>query len=599
MDKQLDYFQQVAQAVEEEYAFTLATAKENLSKSPNELRKMGLSIFPCSIKSYNNEGNKALLQLETSFVINTAYIKRGSCVSIKTQSGDFDGRVYELNAQNISIGLNDATELDVYDKSVRVDFRPDDRTLTCMRLGMRFFQEKEELQLMAQDLGREASTASFSHPQLNASQQVAVASILSSALTTRIQGPPGTGKTYTLALAVLELIQNNKKVLICAPSNTAVDNLCFKIIELNPQAKLGLLRVGNEEKIQDALSPFTVDEKIAHAKNSDYLRALNKQLAKAQQVADRFIRNYSKEAAQEKKEAQTEVKQLRREINAHHHETTSELIAQSSVIAGTPVALFNALSKDFKADVLIIDEAGQALTPLVWLAASFARQLVLCGDPQQLPPLVLSAKARKLGLSKSLLEFYQSASPAILLTQQYRIPSAVFDHCNSYFYENKLADATFQKPGELYFVDTAGFGEGEQVNEETGSIENPSEVQVLEKLLQTHNLSPQNTVILSPYSAQIALIAKQLGATWRVSTIDSMQGQEAEHIVISLTRSNPDGVIGFLDDYRRMNVAITRTQVNCYILGDSSTLGNDDFYSKLIQHIEQQLHYKSAWEYEY
>ncbi|MNG41003.1 hypothetical protein D3C84_1299040 [compost metagenome] len=69
-------------------------------------------------------------------------------------------------------------------------------------------------------------------------------------------------------------------------------------------------------------------------------------------------------------------------------------------------------------------------------------------------------------------------------------------------------------------------------------------------------------------------------------------------MVISLTRSNPEGIIGFLSDYRRTNVAISRTQKNCYLIGDSATLGNDDFYAVLLQEIEQHGIYRSAWEFE-
>ncbi|MNY06888.1 hypothetical protein D3C86_1396680 [compost metagenome] len=121
---------------------------------------------------------------------------------------------------------------------------------------------------------------------------------------------------------------------------------------------------------------------------------------------------------------------------------------------------------------------------------------------------------------------------------------------------------------------------------------------ILRKILETESLDPKRTVILAPYSAQIALLQKELGSEWKVSTIDAIQGQEEENIVVSFTRSNPDGIIGFLSDYRRTNVAISRTKRACYLIGDSATLGNDPFYSELLNEIEQNGVYRSAWEFE-
>jgi superfamily I DNA and/or RNA helicase len=84
----------------------------------------------------------------------------------------------------------------------------------------------------------------------------------------------------------------------------------------------------------------------------------------------------------------------------------------------------------------------------------------------------------------------------------------------------------------------------------------------------------------------------------RISTIDSFQGQEKENIIVSLVRSNDEGEIGFLKDYRRMNVAITRAKENLIVIGDSATIGNDKFYREFLAYVEANGVYRTVWEFD-
>lgn len=590
------FIDSIEKSVEEEIDFIWKSHQEATLLSSAELRKAGLRVFPCKINKDTAKSDARFVSLETSFSINTSYFKRGVNVLLKTDTNELKARIYDLSDNLMTLKISEEADLDLFDKTIQVDYLPDDRTLDCMRFGVKFFNEQSKLHDFYNDLLKPSENVLFVDSRLNESQQKALGSILSTGLTTLIQGPPGTGKTHTLAVAILELIKLKKRVIISAPSNTAVDNLCLKVISLSDGSPINLLRVGNDEKINNSLSAYTTLEKLESSKKNEVLKNLNKQLIKAQQVADRFVRNFSAENAQEKREARQEVKQLRKEIRAYTRAAESELIESSSIIAGTPVALFNTLSKDFSSDVLIIDEAGQALTPLIWLIAGFGNKLVLCGDPQQLPPVVLSQKAKSMGLGESLLEYCCQQVKPILLTQQYRIPGNVLTYCNRFFYEGKLT-STVENSGFIRFIDMAGYGEGEQTNPETGSISNWSEVLIIQQLINQEGINPENTAVLAPYSAQISLLQNQLGHLWHVSTIDSVQGQEKDNIIISLTRSNEEGTIGFLSDYRRTNVAITRTKKRCYVVGDSSTLGNDPFYNGLIEHMESTESYTSAWEF--
>lgn len=583
------------QAVQEEISYSRALAAENLKASPNELRKQGLSLFPCEIAEIRSGIDGDFYQLETSFVINNAFFRRGASVLFYIENKSYKARIVELNAYSLLLFCKEDLEGNVRENPVRVDFIPDDRTLECMQLGLRFLKEHKHLQEFERSFQTEKETsASFEHPTLNLSQQRAVGAILSSDPTVVIQGPPGTGKTHTLSIAIEELVKHGKKVLVTAPSNTAVDNLCKKIAA----AKISLLRVGNEEKVAPEIMPYTIDTYLDSGKAAQYGQSLKKQIQKAEQIANRHIRNYTKEAADEKRAARKELRELQKELRKLAHDSEEQLIESSSVVAGTPVGLFNELSKNHSFDVVIMDEAGQALAPLTWLTASFGKKLVLCGDPQQLPPVVLSSKAIQLGLNKSLLETVTEFQHPILLNEQYRMSPEIVSVINPYFYRGLLQTAAGIPAGQIQFIDMAGFGEGEIQNETTGSFENEDEIRIIQKLIESESLDPKRTVILAPYSAQIARLEKELGSAWKVSTIDAIQGQEQENILISFTRSNPDGIIGFLSDYRRTNVAISRAKRACYLIGDSATLGNDPFYSELLNEIEQFGIYRSAWEFE-
>lgn len=585
---------QLEQAVQEEISYSRALAAENLKASPNELRKQGLSLFPCEITEIRSGIDGDFYQLETSFVINNAFFRRGASVLFYVENKAYKARIVELNAYSLLLFCKEELEGNVRENPVRVDFTPDDRTLECMQLGLRFLKEHKHLQEFERDFQTEKETVLFEHPTLNLSQQRAVGAILNPDPTVVIQGPPGTGKTHTLSIAIEELVKRGKKVLVTAPSNTAVDNLCKKIAA----AKFSLLRVGNEEKVAAEIMPYTIDAYLDSGKAAQYGQSLKKQIQRAEQIANRHIRNYTREAADEKRAARKELRELQKELRKLAHDSEEQLIESSSVVAGTPVGLFNELSKNHSFDVVIMDEAGQALAPLTWLTASFGKKLVLCGDPQQLPPVVLSSKAIQLGLNKSLLETVTEFQQPILLNEQYRMSPEIVSVINPYFYRGLLQTAAGIPEGQIQFIDMAGFGEGETQNETTGSFENEDEIRIIQKLIESESLDPKRTVILAPYSAQIARLEKELGSAWKVSTIDAIQGQEEENILISFTRSNPDGVIGFLSDYRRTNVAISRAKRACFLIGDSATLGNDPFYSALLNEIEQFGVYRSAWEFQ-
>ncbi|MFN8292057.1 MAG: C-terminal helicase domain-containing protein, partial [Chitinophagaceae bacterium] len=142
----------------------------------------------------------------------------------------------------------------------------------------------------------------------------------------------------------------------------------------------------------------------------------------------------------------------------------------------------------------------------------------------------------------------------------------------------------------------AGSGYNEQHGPDGTSLQNEGELAIVNHLLQEEQFELAASAFISPYSGQVAAAKEVLPGGLRISTIDSFQGQEKENIIVSLVRSNDEGVIGFLKDYRRMNVAITRAKERLIVIGDSATIGADKFYNEFLAYAEQHGSYRTVWE---
>ena len=171
---------------------------------------------------------------------------------------------------------------------------------------------------------------------------------------------------------------------------------------------------------------------------------------------------------------------------------------------------------------------------------------------------------------------------------------------SSYFYKDLLETAAHLEDTGLHihFIDTAGSGFQEKKGPDGSSLQNDGELRVIRQLLQTEQLDLATTAVIAPYSGQITAARELLPNGLRISTVDSFQGQEMDNIIISLVRSNDDGEIGFLKDYRRMNVALTRAKESLYVIGDSATLGNDPFFMQLLGYMEKSGNYRTVWEFD-
>ena len=171
---------------------------------------------------------------------------------------------------------------------------------------------------------------------------------------------------------------------------------------------------------------------------------------------------------------------------------------------------------------------------------------------------------------------------------------------SAYFYNGLLQTAVHLADNgtHITFIDTAGSGYNETRGTNGMSLQNEGELTIVKKLLENELPDFSKTAFISPYSGQVAAAQEVLPPGLRVSTIDSFQGQEKENIIVSLVRSNEDGELGFLKDYRRMNVAITRAKEKLYVIGDSATIGADHFFNDFLTYVEKSGCYRTVWEFD-
>lgn len=495
----------------------------------------------------------------------------------------------------------------IEDNGVGIKLAPDQRTTTIMKMVLKDLESNRDLYRLFQMLHGSNETGSenslpelsinFNNQHLNASQQQAVKAIIQNENITIVHGPPGTGKTTTLIEAIVQLIKAGEKILVAAPSNTAVDNIAKGLIAQG----VNVLRTGNTSKVDEAIFLHTPEGRLANSKQQKEIKELKIRAEQFRKMALKYKRSFGKAEREQRNLLFKEVKNIRTEIKKIQAYNEEKLFTGADVILGTPIGLYDSKIRQLTFHTLVMDEAGQCIEPLAWCIFPLAEKYVLAGDHLQLPPTVLSNDAARLGLNKSILESsIASVSNVYLLNTQYRMREAIAGFSSSYFYKGLLQTAAhlINTGTHITFVDTAGSGFNETQGANGMSLQNEGELTIAQKLITTEMLDVAATAFISPYTGQVSAAKEILPKEMRISTIDSFQGQEKEIIILSLVRSNDEGEIGFLKDYRRMNVAITRAKEQLFVIGDSATIGADAFYNFFLTYIETSGTYRSVWEFE-
>mgnify|MGYP001092979625 CR=1 FL=1 len=461
---------------------------------------------------------------------------------------------------------------------------------------------------------------------LNESQKEAAIKIATAKDVAIIHGPPGTGKTTTLVQAVKLTLQDEKQVLVTAPSNTAVDLLTEKLLGKG----LKVLRIGNPARVSEELMQHSLETQVTMHDDYRFLKKLRKQAEDFKKMAFKYKRKFGRAEREQRKLLMAEARKAQDEAKYLEKYIVDSLLDEAQVITATLVGSVNKYIRYKQFSSVFIDEAAQALEPSCWIPITKSSRVVFAGDHFQLPPTVKSYEAAQEGLSTTLFEkVIRRQQVDVMLKTQYRMHENIMQFSNAQFYKGELEahtsvkqhlltenkeDYLLAKPVE--FIDTAGCGYDEKQNPETLSKYNPEEAALLLRHLdrlfehiyatEKHLLESGFSVgVISPYNAQVQYLKdrlaehpelKDFAEFIKVNSVDGFQGQERDVIYISLVRSNEKGKIGFLSDTRRMNVALTRARKKLVVIGDSATLGQLEFYQDFLKTMEEIGAYASAWE---
>lgn len=470
-----------------------------------------------------------------------------------------------------------------------------------------------------------------------------------------IQGPPGTGKTKTISALVATFLQRRRngrsgvpaKMLLCAPSNAAIDEIVARIqhgVEVDGRLiQPRLVRIGREDAVNPAVRESTLEAAVERRqgqrqdsaqkqqaarrrlqdieqqwtqKEQELGRAKDKVLARQLQAELNLLTDQRLEAREENESLARSEKSNTSMSDARRHHVRIDVLSEAEIVCATLAGAGHELLYPMEFDTVVIDEAVQAveLSTLIPLRYNCTR-CILVGDPKQLPPTVISQQAEQLGYSQSLfVRMYQQAPQNVyLLSIQYRMHPSISFFPSAAFYGGQLQDGegmakrTVQPwhtvplfaPFRMLDIRSSG--------EEMGrghSLVNRAEADAAIALydsLQTHAKSSLagRVGFITMYKAQVALMRSLFRARYGAeavddatfNTVDGFQGQEKDIIVLSCVRSNARGAIGFLGDQRRLNVALTRARSNMFVLGDATMLERSNpVWERLVREARERGH---------
>ncbi|NXF81575.1 SMBP2 protein, partial [Sclerurus mexicanus] len=462
----------------------------------------------------------------------------------------------------------------------------------------------------------ETKPLKFFNTSLDESQREAVSFSLAQRELAIIHGPPGTGKTTTLVEIILQAVHRGLKVLCCAPSNVAVDNL----VERLASSKARILRLGHPARLLEPIQQHSLDAVLARGDNAQIVADIRKDIdhawAKTKKAQDKGERSHFL----------SEIKTLRKELKEREEAAMASALTHASVVLATNTGASSdgplKLLPENHFDLVVIDECAQALEASCWIPLLKAPKCILAGDHKQLPPTIVSHRAAAQGLSLSLMERlvqHYGERAVRMLTVQYRMHRDIMEWASTELYGGRLSahpcvaqhllrdlpgvSSTEETTIPLLLIDTAGCGLLELEEEDEQSKGNPGEVQLAGLHVQAlvdAGVKAKDIAVVAPYNLQVDMLREHLCHSHpelEIKSVDGFQGREKEAVILSFVRSNRKGEVGFLAEERRINVAVTRARRHVAVVCDSHTVGSQPFLRRLLEHFSQHGHVRSAFEY--
>ncbi|KAJ4414437.1 hypothetical protein N0V82_007944 [Gnomoniopsis sp. IMI 355080] len=633
--------------------------------SPAALQRAGLAITNLTVKSQRTGlGGKTVVELAADAAVTSGDelpehgIRTGDIVLVSEQPAGSAkkrevkelerkgarGVVTKVRREWVSVALDEEREdvLGSLGGRVWVVKVADDVTFKRMNLTMEKLKEMSESEHsifmrtlfglsspspLSGDLNSDpdVGTLEWIDPSLNDSQKDAIRFALASREIALIHGPPGTGKTHTLIELILQMIKRNLRILVCGPSNISVDNI---VERLSPH-KIPILRLGHPARLLPSVLNHSLEVLTQTSEAGQIVKDVRGEMD-AKQASIKKTRS-----GRERKAIYMDLKELRKEYRERERSCISNLVKGSKVVLATLHGAGGYQLRNEQFDVVIIDEASQALEAQCWVPLLSAKKAVCAGDHLQLPPTIKSLNSKMKPKAKEGEKVPKGATlettlfdrllalhgPSIkrMLTTQYRMHEKIMRFPSDELYESKLVAAESVKDRllkdlpygvkanddttePLIFIDTQGGDFPERAEEEDSSksvkasLHGESKSNEMEAVLVKQHVrslvdagvKPEDIAVVTPYNAQLAVLAplKEAFPGIELGSVDGFQGREKEAVIVTLVRSNSDGEIGFLGEKRRLNVAMTRPKRSLTVIGDSDTVKRNKFLKRWMEFLE-------------
>ncbi len=600
---------------------------------PKEREAAGKAVLGMSASKAGRKFHYHLVRFSRDKAMQRSKIAVGDLILVSKKDplrSDLSGTVVKRGKRFIEAAFENPLPKWAFKSALRLDLYMNDIPYKRMREFLQRFEALEGKDFLKALLtGRRkqqpATYEAFTpfDSRLNESQKQAVGKVLGSRDLFLIHGPPGTGKTSTLCEAARQCAARGEQVLITADSNIAADTILEKLVDSGVRS---CIRVGHPARILEHLEHHSLAALFERHDRQETLRSLQEECNGRLEQRNAYIKPTpgrkrgmsenriktlaAKNASQRGVDAATmrsmarwlayneKVDTLMNKIRDLENMILNNIIDSMDVVVTTNSMAASDLLEDRTFDVALIDEGSQQIEPSTLIPLQKAKRWIMAGDHMQLPPTVVSREAS--ALEKTLFErfMHESSDNAVMLQTQYRMNDTLLEFIKREFYGNRLRSdpgVAAITPRQLCakldweiitVIDTSGSEEQKSGNEHSYRNEREADA-VLHRVKQMVDagVDAEAIGVITFYQGQVKMLDKifqKHGLSVEVNSVDGFQGREKEIIVLSTVRSNEKGKIGFLKDYRRLNVAISRAKRKLVVAGALQTLQNDPLYGRWI-----------------